>query len=104
MNKKIDNLNLDLSDFFKVIILEKKRQNEEIISFFEQFKPHKTVEQIAKKHKVDISKIQKQLKMGIKIEKEHTNDVTLAANIALQHLDEFPDYYSKLKKVEKTQK
>lgn len=38
--------------------------------------------------------------MGIAIEKEHTKDKDLAADIALQHLDEFPDYYTKLKKME----
>ena len=38
--------------------------------------------------------------MGIAIEREHTKDKDLAADIALQHLDEFPDYYTKLKKME----
>ena len=38
--------------------------------------------------------------MGIAIEKEHTKDKDLATDIALQHLDEFPDYYTKLKKME----
>lgn len=64
-------------------------------------KPHKSPEEIAKKHKVPLSSIQKQLKMGIKVESEHTNDKNEAESIALQHLDELPNYYSKLKKVEK---
>ncbi len=66
-----------------------------------RFKSHKTVEQIAKKHGVDVSKIEKQLKMGHKIEHEHTTDSDLAMDIALQHLDEIPDYYDRLKKMEK---
>ncbi len=65
-----------------------------------KFKRHKTVEQIAKKHRLDVSFIQKQLDMGEPIEHEHTQDHELARNIALQHLDEIPDYYTRLKKME----
>jgi hypothetical protein len=65
-----------------------------------KLKPHQTVESIAKKHRQDISFVRNQLKMGIAMEKEHTKDKDLAADIALQHLDEFPDYYTKLKKME----
>jgi hypothetical protein len=65
-----------------------------------KFKPHKTVEQIAKKHRMDVSFIQKQLDMGEPIEHEHTQDHDLAKDIALQHLDEFPDYYTRLKRME----
>jgi hypothetical protein len=61
---------------------------------------YKTPEEIAKKHKVPLELIKKQLKMGLKVEKEHTSDPTAARITALQHLDEVPDYYSKLKKVE----
>jgi len=73
-------------------------------SFSEQLKPHKTVEQIAKKHRMDVSDIQKQLDMGEPIEHEHTKDHTLAMDIALQHLDEIPDYYTRLKKMEASAK
>jgi len=66
----------------------------------EQFKPFKSVEQIAKKHRLDVSFIQKQLDMGEPIEHEHTKDHKLAKEIALQHLDEIPDYYTRLKKME----
>lgn len=44
---------------------------------------------------------QKQLAMGIKIEMEHTKDKELAKSIAKDHLTEIPDYYSRLKKMEK---
>ena len=67
-------------------------------------KPHKTVEQIAKKHRMDASDIQKQLDIGAPIEHEHTKDKTLAIDIALQHLDEIPDYYTRLKKMEASAK
>ena len=69
-----------------------------------QLKPHKTVEAIAKKHRLDVSFIQKQLDMGEPIEHEHTKDHELAMDIALQHLDEIPDYYTRLKKMETSDK
>jgi hypothetical protein len=65
-----------------------------------EVKSHKTVEQIAKKHRLEVSFIKKQLEMGIPIEHEHTRDKDLATDIALQHLDEIPDYYTRLKKME----
>jgi hypothetical protein len=65
-----------------------------------KIKSHRTVEQIAKKHRLDVSFIQKQLDMGEPIEHEHTKDHDLAKDIALQHLDEIPDYYTRLKKME----
>ena len=65
-----------------------------------KIKPHKTVEQIARKHRLNVSFIQKQLDMGEPIEHEHTKDHELAMDIALQHLDEIPDYYTRLKKME----
>jgi len=40
------------------------------------------------------------LKLGIKVEMEHTNDESLAKSIAKDHLLEISDYYTKLKKVE----
>ena len=65
-----------------------------------KIKSHKTVEQIARKHRMDVSFIQKQLDIGEPIEHEHTKDHDLAKDIALQHLDEIPDYYTRLKKME----
>ena len=43
----------------------------------------------------------KQLKMGIEVEKEHTQDEALATKIAVDHLLEIPDYYTRLKDMEK---
>ena len=69
-----------------------------------KIKSHKTVDEIAKKHRLDISFIQNQLEMGIPIEHEHTRDKVLATDIALQHLNEIPDYYTRLKKMESSAK
>ena len=66
----------------------------------EQLKPYNSVEEIAKKHRLEVSFIQKQLDMGAPIEHEHTKNQELAIKIALQHLDEIPDYYTRLKKME----
>jgi hypothetical protein len=63
-------------------------------------KKNLTVEQITKKHRLEVGFIEKQLQVGIKVEREHTNDTQLAMKIALQHLDEIPDYYDRLKKME----
>lgn len=41
-----------------------------------------------------------QLKQGIKVEMEHTNDPELAREIAMDHLTESPQYYIKLKTIE----
>lgn len=42
-----------------------------------------------------------QLKMGIKIEMEHTKSKRVAKIIAMQHLCEYPKYYTSLKRMEK---
>lgn len=43
----------------------------------------------------------KQLKMGIDVEMEHTDDQKIAKQIAKAHLSEFPDYYTHLKEMER---
>jgi hypothetical protein len=41
-----------------------------------------------------------QLKMGIKVEMEHTTDPLIAKRISLDHLSEIKDYYTRLAKME----
>ena len=43
---------------------------------------------------------QRELKMGVKVEMEHTDSPSVASRIARQHLEEFPDYYTRLTKME----
>jgi hypothetical protein len=62
---------------------------------------NKTLEDIAKKHKVKLQTIKKELMMGLKVEKEHTDSKFTAKKIALDHLVEDPYYYTKLKKMER---
>ena len=66
---------------------------------FEGLAKGKTIEDLAKKHDVSVIHINSQLKKGIKIEHEHTKDPTTAKKIAMDHLFEDPDYYTKLAKV-----
>ena len=70
---------------------------------FKEFLNKKTLtpEQLAKKHNCDLETINKQLEKGTKVEKEHTSNSRIAREIALDHIDELPDYYDKLEKMEK---
>lgn len=47
---------------------------------------------------------QDQVEMGVDVEKEHTEDPLIAIEIALDHLEEFPDYYTRLDAMEKEAK
>ncbi len=61
----------------------------------------KTIQDVAKKHKIDVDLLKVQLDIGIEVEEEeHTDDKKTAKEIALDHLWEDPKYYIKLKKVE----
>lgn len=59
-------------------------------------------EELAKKHGVSLEHINTQLEKGIKVEQEHTSNLDAAREIALDHLGEDPNYYSKLKKMEES--
>lgn len=63
-------------------------------------KPYKSPEEIANKHKVTLDTIIKQVKIGTKVEGEHTTSKSGARITALQHVEELPDYYTRLKKAE----
>jgi DNA-binding transcriptional regulator YhcF (GntR family) len=60
-----------------------------------------TEKEIAKKHGVSVETIIKQAEVGSTVEREHVTTHEEAYGIALQHLDEFPDYYTHLLKMEK---
>jgi hypothetical protein len=59
-----------------------------------------TPEVIADKHEVNLSMIKNELKKGVRVEMEHTSDENAATEIALDHLAEMPNYYSKLSGME----
>ena len=53
-----------------------------------------TPEDLAKKHDVDVSEIKKEIGVGTQIEMEHTDSESEAKEIAMDHIAEYPDYYS----------
>jgi hypothetical protein len=59
-----------------------------------------TLEDIAKKHGINIDIIEREWKMGVKIEAEHSNDDDIKGEIARDHLAEFPTYYTFLEEME----
>jgi hypothetical protein len=63
-----------------------------------------SIKDIAKKFNVSVEKIESQIKKGIEIEKEHTSDKEKATEIAMDHVTEFPDYYDRIEKMEKSAK
>ena len=63
-----------------------------------------SIEDIAKKHDVSVKSIKAQIEIGKKIELEHVDDEGLAEEISMDHLDEIPDYYTRLKEMEKEAK
>lgn len=104
----------DGSDFFDIQIFKNKEEKNKFITDLEgkgyrpvrigeevELKPVPSLEDSAKKHNVDIETLKKQLSKGIEIEKEHTKDEKVAEKIALAHIDERPDYYIQIDKLEK---
>ncbi len=63
-----------------------------------------TEKEIARKHKVSINYVIRQAEVGSTVEREHVTTHEEAYGIALQHLDEFPDYYKHLLAMEKKMK
>lgn len=60
---------------------------------------HSDIDSMAKMHNVSVSTIVKQLVKGSKIEKEHTDNLDIAMEIAFDHIYEDPHYYDKLEKL-----
>jgi hypothetical protein len=61
-------------------------------------RPTLSARMLAAKHNVSVGHIITQLRKGIEVEKEHTTYGQTAREIALDHLSEDPNYYTKLKK------
>lgn len=62
-----------------------------------------TLKKLSKKHGVSLWEIVSQFDMGVEVEREHTNDLKKAMEIAIDHLTEDPKYYQKLNSIEKKQ-
>jgi hypothetical protein len=59
-----------------------------------------TLNDIAKHHNISPQTLKNEFIKGYAIEREHTTDISIAKEIALDHLYEDPNYYSKLSKIE----
>ena len=62
---------------------------------------NETIKDLSKKFRVTVKYLQQQLKKGMKVESEHTDDKEKQKEIAEDHLAEFPNYYEELEGVEK---
>ena len=64
----------------------------------------KTSQDLADKHGASLDQIEQQISAGVEVELEHTKDHSVAEEIAMDHLFEDPEYYTKLKSIEKKPK
>jgi hypothetical protein len=60
----------------------------------------KDIEDIAAMHDVDMDTMFEQLQKGVRVEMEHTSEMMVALEIAMDHLFEDPFYYDKLANME----
>jgi len=98
--KKINIWNQQSQSVQEEIINDRKKEMEEDMEIDED---SMTVDLtgIADKKHVKASDVHpEQLIMGIKVEMEHTSDPKVAKKIAMDHLAEFPTYYTELAKME----
>jgi 5'-nucleotidase len=88
------------ADYQAIIDREKKKADESA----ELNKHTPSVSELAKKYATDRATVHKELAKGVKVEYEHTNDIDVATEIAMDHLGERIDYYDLLDKLEKSPK
>lgn len=69
-------------------------------SKYGQVSVEEMIQAIAKEHDVSAEQIQQQFDMGVEEEMEHAQEEMIAQEIALDHLVEDPEYYSKLEDAE----
>lgn len=58
-----------------------------------------TITSLSKHHGVSVTSIIKELKRGLEVEMEHTDDPKKSIEIAMDHIKEDPKYYTKLEKI-----
>jgi len=59
-----------------------------------------SLEDLAKHHKTDVGTIIDRMEKGVSVEMEHTSEMMVAFEIAMDHIYEDLDYYIKLEKIE----
>lgn len=100
MQYNIANLTLKRLDIISNELSNLSEENMKLEDVKSPYRQAPSIEFIAKRHGVSVDAIMKQLEMGIKVEAEHTSDEKVAEKIALDHLMELPDYYTRLEKIE----
>lgn len=83
-----------------------KTENFDIRNFSEEIKARLNVKtptpkEIANKFKKPVDLIRREISKGQSVEREHTTDPKIAREIATDHVNERPDYYTVLKQAEK---
>jgi len=59
-----------------------------------------SIESLADHHNVEVEKVIDALEIGVNVELEHTTEMMVAFEIAMDHIYEDLDYYNKLEKIE----
>lgn len=91
----------EIHDFSDKIGMDTHKFEEEVYSLLYDLMKGKDNGVVGKHNNIPDEKFdEKELKMGIEVEYEHTDDRDIAEGIAKDHLSEFPDYYTRLKKME----
>ena len=86
-------------DEYGVIDWEKHYNDPEIKKLY-RLRDRKLIAKPNIKEESTFKPVKQQLEKGKKVEHEHTNKDSVAKKIALAHIQELPDYYDRLKKVE----
>ena len=93
----------------RLVAMAKRKDPERLTSLGKEYLPddieeaikgglanNATIEDLAQMHNVSLNSIYKELIKGAKVEKEHTDDNDTAIEIAMDHIYEDPEYYTKL--------
>ena len=99
MNKKNPN-NIDINNLAKSFNISEEKLQTEIYSILSSFLYEGIYNTTYRKTK-GISINKEELKKGIDVEMEHTSNRKIALRIALDHLTELSDYYTRLAKMKK---
>jgi predicted Zn-dependent protease len=81
-----------------IVVLEAHLSEDDEVELLRS--PSLDVKSIADRHGVSVEFIEAQLEAGTEVEMEHTSNRDIARKIALDHLDEFENYYIALKEME----
>jgi len=91
-NPSEDDVNKFVSDVLKIDQITARETIYSLLSTYLQVGKHR--------NEPDSKYDSEELRKGIEVEKEHTDDPSISKEIAKDHLSEISDYYTRLKKME----